>query len=1190
MQSINTLIHSIANHSARSATISGLQPGAIAYFAAQFLESTKAPVLCVLPSESLVQQFLQDLSFFTSSTTLHYPGYEIPPYTPLSPDPQTTAQRLSTLYTVQTANSPYIIVASIEALLRKVIPPEILTSLAELVITGEETHLQLLLESLVAAGYEQMSMVQNAGEFSHRGGILDIFPPGFTYPIRLDFFGDTVESIRTFDPITQRSIEQIQEAEIIPVHDVLYPPKDSKQQGQLLKRLSTIADKLHWNRDELEVITEKVSNSLKFAGIEFFLPLFYETLSDPMHYLPTDCRLLLVDAGEITRSQELIQERIKTNFLEASNQQSALLPPNALFLDNQSLQTSFKDRQIIKFIDFEAITMSPFEVLADSDEQVVTAPASVSSSPVDRSFHSSFNCSNHKLIRQHIDLQRKKQGLLAPLVTYLHTWVDQNDSVHIACRSHRHATQLMSMLENHGLPIEFLDDHFHVERLQTQKIILYPYPLTEGFDLLDEKIHFLSEQELFGEKRLSTSKRKRAQTAESPVTFEELKIGDIVVNTTHGLGIYDGFINMTVNKIKNDFLVLTYKDNDKLYIPVDRIHTVSKYNGLSEKTPVISRLGSKQWVTAKKKVQEAVWKVAQSLLNLYAKRKLITGTAFSRPDPLFTELEESFPYDETSGQIKAINDVIDDLTQEQCMDRLVCGDVGFGKTEVAIRAAFKVITDGFQVAVLVPTTVLAEQHAQTFQERLDGFPVTVECLNRFRTPAQQRQIIKDLKEGKVDIIVGTHRLLSKDVTFSKLGLLIIDEEHRFGVSHKEKLKHLKTGIDVLTLTATPIPRTLQMSLLGVRDLSVISSPPQSRRSVKTFIAKYSELVVKEAIVRELQRNGQVFFVHNRVRSIHEFAFTIQKLVPEARIAVAHGQMPGQNLEEIMVSFVRHEIDILICTTIIESGLDIPNANTIIINRADRMGLAEIYQLRGRVGRSTEQAYAYLLVPSLEHLPKDAKQRLKALMEYNELGGGFKLALSDLQIRGGGNILGESQSGTIAAVGYDLYLDLLQKTVEDLKRRQECGDETETDETIDPEINLPLSAYIPDSYISDPDQRYIAYRRLSSLDKDTELDDLADEFVDRYGPLPEQTTNLFSVIRLKSILKELKITKLEKAPDAVVFSFAPNTPVSPQAILLYIQHSKEKVRLTPDGRLVVSISGKGGESIVEGIKNILRSLR
>jgi transcription-repair coupling factor (superfamily II helicase) len=617
---------------------------------------------------------------------------------------------------------------------------------------------------------------------------------------------------------------------------------------------------------------------------------------------------------------------------------------------------------------------------------------------------------------------------------------------------------------------------------------------------------------------------------------------------------------------------------------------VSKYQGLPDKTPRLDKLGGKSWMVTKGKVKEAVWKVAQDLLDLYARRQLEEGHAFSPPDELFHELEESFPFDETQGQLKSINEVLDDLLSDRPMDRLVCGDVGFGKTEVAVRAAFKVILDNFQAAVLVPTTVLAEQHAETFRERFAGFPVRVESLSRFRSAADQKKILQDLAEGRLDLVIGTHRLLSKDVQFKRLGLLIVDEEHRFGVTHKEKIKKLRRRVDVLTLTATPIPRTLQLSLLGVRDLSIISTPPEYRRSVKTFVARHDDLVIKEAVNRELRRGGQTFLVHNRVQSIQEVAHRVQQLAPTARLAVAHGQMPPKQLEEIMVRFIRRDIDVLVCTTIIESGLDIPNANTIIITRADRLGLAEIYQLRGRVGRSNEQAYAYLLVPSLDGLSKDAQQRLRALMDYNELGGGFKLAMSDLQIRGGGNILGESQSGNIAAVGYDLYLDLLQRTVEDLKHRAATGEEPLEAEGIEPEINLRLSAYIPEHYIGDPDQRYIAYRKISGLTSSEELEDTREELLDRYGKLPPETINLLEIMSLKLLLRELKIAKLEQGPSLLVFTFLERTPVAPQKILILLKQAKNRIRLTPDNKLVVQAELGTPEAVFQAARNILHAIR
>jgi transcription-repair coupling factor (superfamily II helicase) len=580
-------------------------------------------------------------------------------------------------------------------------------------------------------------------------------------------------------------------------------------------------------------------------------------------------------------------------------------------------------------------------------------------------------------------------------------------------------------------------------------------------------------------------------------------------------------------------------------------------------------------------VTEAVWRIAQELLEIYARRAIRQGHRFSPPGDLYRELEESFPYDETPGQAKAIDDVLDDLTREQPMDRLICGDVGYGKTEVAARAAFKAIEDGFQVAILVPTTVLAEQHAATFRERFASFPVEIACLNRFRTSRQQKEIGSKLAAGKIDLVVGTHRLLSKDIQFSRLGLLIVDEEHRFGVSHKEKIKKIKATVDVLTLTATPIPRTLQMSLLGIRDLSVISTPPQQRRSVKTFLAQHDQLVIREAVLRELERGGQLFFVHNRIQSIQRIAAIIGDLVPQARISVAHGQMPAQQLEEVMVRFIKHDLDILVCTTIIESGLDIPNANTIIINRADNLGLADIYQLRGRVGRSSRQAYAYLLVPSLDHLTPDAQQRLRALMDCSELGSGFKLAMNDLQIRGGGNLLGVSQSGHIAAVGYDLYLELLQSTVADLKRKAAEGQDILAAPDLDPEIKLNTSAFFPDSYIQDASQRYHAYRRISAAGSGSadDLLDLEDELIDRFGPLPREAQSLFRIIGLKQQLRALGISKLEQGPAVLVMTFIENPPIDQARLLGLVQQQTAKkktppaIRLTPDSRLVVPLGAE-----------------
>lgn len=1138
-------------------SLSGLQGASPAYVAARTAIESERPLLYIAPSERLAELAVQDISLFSSLPAILYPGFDIPPYTPLSPDPATVAERVSALYRILTADGPLILVASCESLLRRVMPKSSLGSLAELILCGEEVEQDELVRSLVQLGYENVSLVQATGDFSVRGGIVDIFPPGFEMPLRLDFFGDTVESLRTFDPVSQRSVSEMAEAVILPASNILYPPAGSAGMAELVSRFRQEADNLGWPPEPFDLLLEKVRAGERFPGIEFFLPLFYNGTKDcssPLGYLPEKTIVFIPDTVETERSFDLAWERIEANHGEALASRTPALTPATIFVSPDDLAGRLSA--------YTRIRVVPFPEMAEDDEQTISIAAS-----------------NHLLLLQEIEMQRKQQGLLAPLAGVVRHWLEKGEPVVMACRSARHGTHLAELLRNyditaalHDAPLPPLLDG----RKGKISLLLVSQPLSEGFDLQpspDIQLHFLSETQLFGARRIGPRKKGKPSRGEL-LRFDELDRGDIVVHREHGLGIYQGLATLTIQDITNDFLEIRYQGDDKLYVPVDRLNSISKYKGISDQKPKLDKLGTKTWQQTKKKIKESVWQVAQDLLKLYAKREIQQGTIFSRPGELFHELEESFAFEETSGQQKAIAAVLDDLTSERVMDRLVCGDVGYGKTEVAVRAAFKVIEDGFQVAMLVPTTVLAEQHAKTFQERFVGFPVTVESLNRFRTQGAQKKIVAGMQAGTIDMVIGTHRLLSKDISFKRLGLLIIDEEHRFGVSHKEKIKRLKAEINVLTLSATPIPRTLQLSLLGIRDLSVISTAPAERRPVKTFVARYDELVIREAITRELQRGGQTFVVHNRVRSIAEMAKKIEKLAPQARVAVAHGQMPARHLEEIMVSFVNRETDVLVCTTIIESGLDIASANTIVITRADRLGLAEIHQLRGRVGRSSEQSYAYLLVPSLDGIPREAKERLRALLDHAELGGGFKLAMSDLQIRGGGNILGVSQSGHIAAVGYDLYLELLQNTVADLKRR--TADKAAL-ESIEPEINLQISAFIPEEYIADTPQRYIAYRKISSVAAAVQLEDLRDEFIDRYGPLPPETESLFAIVALKLELQHMLITKLEQGRGMLVFTFHEKTLVPPERILALVRLPKSTIRFTPDGRLLVPLPGEEGHS-------------
>jgi len=1156
--------------------LTGLQGSSYAFVAARIAAQAQRPLLLITPSERQAELTVQDIALFSSVPVILYPGFDIPPYTPLSPDQTTVAERLNALYRLLTADEPVIFVASCESLLRRVIPKSTLGSLAELVIHGEDIEQDGLIRRLVDLGYENVSLVQAIGDFSVRGGIVDIFPPGYEAPVRLDFFGDTVESLRTFDPISQRSITEIDEAVILPASNILFPPVASAEYARMLSRFEKTAETSNWPLDTLDVLLEKISSGRRFPGIEFFLPLFYGDKQDcpcPLQYLRENTVVFIAEPLEIQRSMDLAWERIQANYREAVSSGTPALTPETVFVAPDSLSEMLRAFTLVQVLNFPG---------SDSEDNGITA------------LH--FKSKNHLLLKQEVDLQRKQQGLLLPLAAVLKEWRANDELVAMACRSPRHVIHLAELLSHyeiaahiHDAPLELA--HFG-EETRSSAILLLNQPISEGFDLQlgpATQLHILSENELFGERRLGPRKKRKPPRAEL-LRFDELGQGDIVVHRDHGLGLYQGLVTLTLQNISNDFLEIHYQGEDKLYVPVDRLNSISKYKGISDKKPKLDRLGSKTWLHTKKKIKESVWLVAQDLLKLYAKRELQKGLAFSQPGELFHELEESFSFDETSGQQKAITEVLDDLTSEQIMDRLICGDVGYGKTEVAVRAAFKAIEDGFQVAMLVPTTVLAEQHAKTFQERFAGFPVLVESINRFRTKAEQKAILRNLKAGKLDMVIGTHRLLSKDVQFNKLGLLIVDEEHRFGVSHKEKIKRFKAEVNVLTLSATPIPRTLQLSLLGIRDLSVINTPPEQRRPIRTFVARYDELVIKEAITRELQRGGQTFLVHNRVRSIEKMAQRVEKLVPHARIAVAHGQMAAKQLEEIMVRFVSKKIDVLVCTTIIESGLDIASANTIIITRADRLGLAEIHQLRGRVGRSSEQSYAYLLVPSLDGLAREAKERLRALLDHSELGGGFKLAMSDLQIRGGGNILGVSQSGHIAAVGYDLYLELLQNTVSDLKRQ--AADE-EVVEAIEPEINLKISAYIPETYIADTPQRYIAYRKIASITSAEHLADLKEELHDRYGPLPGETQNLFDMMALKVKMQRIMITKLEQGKDMLVFSFHEKTSIGPQKILDLVQMSKNRIRFSPDARLMAPLPTQvvhSPQAILHAANEILDSLQ
>ena len=1146
-----------------SPEITGCTPASAALLLARLLEAEKRCICCILPTDEDIQLLAQDFSFFSAASVLQFPDLDIPPYTVIKPEAAAVSARVSALYQLQELQESALILCTAEAICRRLPLPQRLNEHCELLIAGEETDREALISTAIHSGYRLCELVRQEGDIALRGGIIDIYPPAWQGespgPLRLDFFGDTVETIRPFDPISQRSFGELTEIVLLPASEFLFPRGETEQDAMFAAFEASLAT-LDWSAEEAKSVREQLKLRQLAMGMDALAPVLAGGASHMQsffEYLPPGCARVLIDPVASKRRLHDLYERIATNYSTAQAEGRAVSPPHEIFLAEDQLQEALATNVLTKF-----------SRLPDPD-----SPGNFLSLPV----------KDHVLLAQEMALSRQKQGMLAPLSAQIADWQRHGDTTIVACRSMRQAEHLQAMLSQYQLEVKLPETGYsQTHHLNSGEIFCFPQPLSQGFDLPGERLHFLSTSELFGDKRLSHRRRaKKTETDIPPVRMDQLQSGDVVVHCDHGIALFQGLVNLEFAGSRGDFLLLLFRNDDKLYVPVDKLHKVGRYQGLSEQEPRLDTLGSQRWLYTKQKVSEAVWKVAQELLEIYAKRALRQGHSFSPPGELYRELEESFPYDETSGQLKAIEDVLDDLTREQPMDRLICGDVGYGKTEVAARAAFKTIEDGFQVAILVPTTVIAEQHVATFQERFATFPVRIACLNRLRSRAEQKQIIADLAAGKVDIIIGTHRLLSKDIVYNRLGLLVVDEEHRFGVAHKEKIKKIKASVDVLTLTATPIPRTLQMSLLGIRDLSIISTPPKQRRAVKTLLAKRDALLIKEACQRELDRGGQIFYIHNRVQSIIQAAAKLADLVPRARIGVAHGQMPATELEEVMVRFIRHELDMLVCTTIVESGLDISNANTMLIDRADRLGLADLYQLRGRVGRGDRQAYAYLLVPSLEHMTSEAERRLQALLDHSDLGDGFQVAMNDLQIRGGGNLLGISQSGHIAAVGYDLYLQLLQETVADLQAQQAEG-ETGTEFAFEPEVKLHGVAFLPENYISDTGLRYQAYRKLSyaGTGSPEDLAALADELIDRYGPLPAEAKTLIATIAVKQRLQQLRIKRLEQGPQTLLFCFDESTPLNPQQVLAFVQHensSKHKkgpqCRFTPDAHLIVPLSSK-----------------
>ncbi|MFO7751601.1 MAG: transcription-repair coupling factor [Desulfobacteraceae bacterium] len=1079
-----------------------------AYTAAGLYYLSDRPFVIILPDQGEALKFADRFRFFLPEKhdeVIFFPSYNILPFKSLSYHGKTAASRVNALYRLISPGSGNpVVITSIDTLLQKVIPKEKLSGFAEPVEAGEEIDRAGLISKLDEYGYTRTSLVEDVGEYAVRGGIIDYFTPLDDNPVRVELFGDMAESLRTFSPVSQRGIGEIRESTIIPAGEAVI---EQKYIAHILGRLRQEGKRAGIDSAVVREHVEEIREKGRFAGIDSMLSIVYPELDTLFDYFPEDA-LFMVDSPELQREKaEEFEEQALKNFENVKSKSRLCVNPDTIYTPYDTVLEKLGGQ---KPVYFRTLGLSGHsEPAAVYDTGTVFAD-------------------NTELVAE-LRTADRSENLLKPLADWVVKKRDSGFCVNLVTGGRGGKERIARLLGPYGLePAEPKAQGFFTR--SKAGVFSMTGPLDSGFLDKENRLAFVTETEIFGPKRTRPRNRSKRDVKSEFIAPEELKTGDIVVHMEHGIGRYEGLTTISVDNIRQDFVLITYQDDDRLYLPVDRMEVIEKYVGVEGYTPILDKIGGKTWEKSKAKARQEVEKLAGDLLNLYAERKVQDGFSFSRPDSFFNDFESSFPYEETPDQQQAIDDVLLDMERSVPMDRLVCGDVGYGKTEVALRAAFKAVNDGKQVAVVVPTTLLAEQHLKTFTERFEGYPVTVAGLSRFKSRKEQNDILRRLESGTLDVVIGTHRLLQKDVAFHSLGLLVIDEEQRFGVKHKERIKQKRSTVDVLALTATPIPRTLHLSLTGLRDISVINTPPEDRQPIVSYICENDDTIIADAVRKELERGGQVFFVHNNIKSIFKKSEKLKELVPEARIDVAHGRLSESVLEEVMLKFIRKSIDVLVCTTIVESGLDIPSANTMIINNAERFGLSQIYQLRGRIGRGDDQAYAYLFVSDESRLTRDAAKRLAALMEHRDLGSGFQIAMKDLQIRGSGSALGASQSGHIASVGYDMFLKLLDSAIRDMK-----GDEVE--EPLEPEINIAMSAYIPDEYVSSVEQRLTVYRRLSKVNSLSGISGMKQELIDRFGKLPREAENMLLKIMLRVLAIKSGVERLDLSFNQLTLAFS-----------------------------------------------------
>ncbi len=1141
-------------------------PLALAFFLSQTYSKkiNILPHLVVVGSHGEAIELQQLIEFFDplrQSTILS--AFDVSAYSGLYPNTQSVSDRLNFLTRAQAAKPGEIFISSSDALMQKTLPPKILKEFSRSLKSGDEFP-EDIAGYLNALGYTSAPMVEDKGQYALRGGIVDIFPPTEKMPVRLDLFGDQIESIRYFSVEDQRSADEIQSFQLCPAREILF--RDELHE-KLLKRVRASIEGRSVDKAEADEMLRSLVLKNTFPGVEFLLPYFYGDLASPLDHFSTALNVFFLDPIEISRCADEFWAELKADY--AGSDAHIIRPElDELYSQFDKLPYPENSRQLY----FSSLEY--FETESSDDVRVEYKTA------LTQDFT---NLSLSNAVGSELWLQAATNKL--------HRWRDEGYRVFVGTKSQSHIDRLALIFEKLELKAvrttadEYKWDSWLQEQdVNKQLIHIIPRYLADSLRFDEEQIIFLRDEDFYGKKTRArdSSAAQDFQKQAKRLAFGDLKLGDHVVHIKHGIGIYEGLKIMNIGGVDSEFIQLSYKDKDKLYLPVYRVGQLQKFSG-SGATSVLDKLGGTAWEKTKAKVKSHVKDIASELLALYAKRAEMHRPPFVFKENEIAMFENGFPYEETNDQLRAINDILKDLKSTKPMDRLVCGDVGFGKTEVAMRAAFFAIQARKQVAVLAPTTVLTFQHFETFKKRFEGWPVDIRVLNRFVTPAEAKKTIQDLKDGKVDLVVGTHKLLGSTLGYKDLGLLIIDEEQKFGVTHKEKIKKIKTSVDTLTLSATPIPRTLNMALVGIRDLSLINTAPVDRLPTRTFVTKFDEETIRKAITAEISRGGQVYFIHNRIESIYGLVDEIRQIVPEARIRVAHGQMEEHELEKAMLAFFHHEIDVLICTAIVESGMDVPRANTMFIDSAHMFGLSQLYQLRGRVGRSKTRAYCYLMMPRNRKLDKDQQERLKIIQENTALGSGIKIAQYDLELRGSGNILGEEQSGHVNTVGYELYMDLLNEALAEAK-----GEVIE-DMELDPEINLKIPALIPDSYIKDIRIRLGYYKALADITSNEDLDRIEEELRDQFGPIPDQTLNLMGLMLIRRQCKELGVRDISAGVKSISLIFTEKTKLRPETVIQLAVRENKKYSLTPDNRLNIKLSTISWSAVHAELEQLLKQI-